>query len=80
MTSALQLPTLMNAKQVAEHAGMSVEWVYRRVALGEIPYVTLSGSIRFNPEEINRYLRGEWTPKSASAHSVVALRKPAPNK
>jgi excisionase family DNA binding protein len=68
------LPRLLSIKQLAEHLGVPERHVRRLVAESRIPYLKWRRLIRFDPEEIARWLDG-------SRHSegqAVAARRPKP--
>jgi hypothetical protein len=57
---------LWTVNDVADCLNMSPSWVYKAAADEMIPVVRLPGctSLRFNPELIKKYARGEWQPRS----------------
>ena len=57
-------PELWDAKDVARYLKASRSWVYQRAEAGLLPCVRLGGLLRFDPEKIRAYARGELrTPK-----------------
>ena len=61
---------LWTAKDVATFLSVSRSWVYHRAEAGDLPCLQIGGLVRFEPERIRAYARGE-RPKGAT---VVALR------
>jgi len=58
---------LWTVKEVAKYLRMSSSWVYKMAEAGLLPVRRIGSSLRFDPEEIRAYARGEWEPKRASA-------------
>jgi excisionase family DNA binding protein len=48
---------LLNSDQVAEKMGMSKIWVYKQAEKGLLPFYRIGEALRFNPEEVEQYLR-----------------------
>lgn len=48
------------ADQVAVYCGLDRATVYRLARLGEIPHGRAGRSVRFHPEAIDAWLKGEW--------------------
>jgi hypothetical protein len=61
---------LWTAKDVAIFLRVSRSWVYHRAEAGDLPCLQIGGLIRFDPDRIREYARGE-RPTGAT---VVALR------
>ena len=55
-TSAPARPALMNIKQVAERLGVSVRHMRRLVAERRIPFVKWGHFLRFDPDEVDRWI------------------------
>jgi hypothetical protein len=50
--------TLWEAKDVATYLKMSISWVRKRTARGEIPFLRIGGSaIRYEPDKIKTWAR-----------------------
>ena len=49
-------PALINIEQVAERLGVSVRHVRRLIAERRIPYVKWGHLLRFDPEEVDRWI------------------------
>jgi excisionase family DNA binding protein len=47
---------LLSPKALAEAYDVSLAWVYTHVARGTIPYLKLGRHVRFDPEEMRRWL------------------------
>ncbi len=62
---------LWTVPDVAGYLGVSVSWVYQHVAAGDLPYRRIGGLVRFFPEDVRAYARGE-RPGGAP---VVPLRR-----
>jgi excisionase family DNA binding protein len=64
---------LMTYKEVATQLDLSERFIAKLVGLGEIPYVKIGKSVRFNPNKIK-----EWVDKksnTASGHApAVSMR------
>ncbi|HZU72450.1 MAG TPA: helix-turn-helix domain-containing protein [Acidimicrobiales bacterium] len=56
-TAAGELPRLLNVEEVAEVLGVNVRHVRRLVFERRIPYVKWGRLVRFDPREIDRWLR-----------------------
>ena len=54
--SATVRPALMNIDQVAERLGVSVRHMRRLVAERRIPFVKWGHLLRFDPDEIDRWI------------------------
>jgi predicted DNA-binding transcriptional regulator AlpA len=69
----LQEAPLWDVRDVARYLKKSVSWVYHAAAADEVPCRRIGGSLRFAPEEIRAFARGEaW-----AARVVVAAPGPA---
>ena len=74
MSEAVQLrETLWTVAEVAEYLRVSVSWVYMHVQLSDLPHLRVGGLLRFQPDAVRAYVRGESLPEA----SVLPLRKPA---
>lgn len=60
---------LWNPAEVAAFLQVSRSWVYQKAEAGLLPVIRLPGSslLRFEPEAIAAFVRGEWTPAKALA-------------
>lgn len=54
--SAPSRPALLNIEQVAERLGVSVRHMRRLVAERRIPYVKWGHLLRFDPEDVDRWI------------------------
>lgn len=72
MSSLETSPTeaLWDANDVARYLKTSRSWVYARVASGELPHRRLGGLLRFDPDAVRAYARGE-----AQSANVISLLK-----
>jgi excisionase family DNA binding protein len=62
--SARPVEALWTPQQVAEYLSVSRSWVYQKAEAGLIPVIRMPGSslLRFDPDAIRSYARGEWEP------------------
>lgn len=58
---------LWNPAEVAAFLQVSRSWVYQKAEAGLLPVIRLPGSslLRFEPEAIAAFVRGDWTPEKA---------------
>ena len=63
---------LWSALDVARYLKVSRSWVYLRAESGQLPCIRLGGLLRFDPEAIRAYARGE----SPGLARVVPFRAP----
>ena len=56
MTAADTLPHLLTIDQLVERLGISTRHVRRLIAERRIPYLKVGKLVRFDPEEISRWL------------------------
>lgn len=56
--------SLWTPQQVAEYLKVSRSWVYQKAEAGLIPVIRMPGSslLRFEPDAVRAYVRGEWEP------------------
>lgn len=52
---------LWTAIDVAKYLKVSRSWVYHRSEAGELPCIRIGGFLRFDPEAVRAYARGETT-------------------
>jgi excisionase family DNA binding protein len=60
---------MWTAKDVAAFLRCSQSWVYGRAESGEIPCLRIGGLLRFDPETVRKFSRGEI----ANTGRVIAL-------
>lgn len=53
------IPTLMTVEDVASYLKVAVQSVYRWVSQEKIPHLKVGGSLRFDPNEIQEWLRNK---------------------
>lgn len=75
MTTPPPFENLWDADDVARFAKSSRSWVYQKAAAGELPCLHLGGLLRFEPEAIRAWARGEHPP---AARVVPLPRKSQP--
>ena len=63
-TSAGSRPSLMNIEQVADRLGVSVRHIRRLVAERRIPYVKWGHLIRFDPQDVDRWIDQRVVPSA----------------
>jgi excisionase family DNA binding protein len=51
--------SLWDANDVARYLRASRSWVYHRAESGELPCLRIGGLLRFEPEAVRAYARGE---------------------
>ena len=68
-----QSEPLWTAKDVAAFLRVSRAWVYLHIRLGDLPYQRIGGLVRFFPQDIQAYARGE----QPRAIPVLPLRRKA---
>ncbi len=69
-TSAPVRPALMNIEQVAERLGVSVRHMRRLVAERRIPFVKWGHFLRFDPDEVDRWIEECAVPANAAGGST----------
>ncbi len=52
---------LWTVSETARYLRVSTSWVYREVAAGKLPACRFGGNIRFEPDQIRAFARGELT-------------------
>ncbi|WP_225413893.1 helix-turn-helix domain-containing protein [Stigmatella hybrida] len=73
MADSLPVESLWDANDVARFLKVSRSWVYQKTAASELPCLHVGGLVRFEPETIRAWARGEHSP---SARIVPLSRKP----
>ena len=65
---------LWDPKDVAAFLRVSRSWVYQKAEAGLLPVVRMPGSslLRFDPEKVRAYARGDWKPAE-----VIPFRGPS---
>lgn len=66
MTTSDALPHLLTIEELAEHLGVTVRHVRRQVAERRVPFIKVGRLVRFDPDEIARWLDAARRPESAS--------------
>ncbi|MGD0084032.1 MAG: helix-turn-helix domain-containing protein [Acidimicrobiales bacterium] len=56
MTTTNPLPHLLTIEELADHLGVTIRHVRRLIAEKRVPYVKWRRLIRFDPDEIARWL------------------------
>lgn len=75
MTNPLHFENLWDAKDVARFLKVSRSWVYQKAEAGVLPYLRIGGLVRFEPETVRAWARGEQLP---AARIVPLHPKPKP--
>jgi predicted DNA-binding transcriptional regulator AlpA len=68
---------LWNPAEVAAFLQVSRSWVYQKAEAGLMPVIRLPGSslLRFEPESIEAFARGQWTPAKVPTDGAAKRRK-----
>ena len=53
---------LWTAREVSEYLKVSRSWVYHQVEAGLLPCLRIGSLLRFDPETVRRFARGEVLP------------------
>jgi excisionase family DNA binding protein len=53
---------LLNVKEAAQYLGLSVDTVYKKARLRELPYVKVGRALRFDVKELDRYIEKNAKP------------------
>jgi len=61
---------LLGVKELAQYIGVSVQWVYERVQLKEIPYIKVGKHLRFCKSDIDTWLDSLKVPPMSPLSSV----------
>jgi excisionase family DNA binding protein len=54
-------PTLWDRRDVASYLKASRSWVYHQAERGHLPCLRMRGLLRFDPEALRRFARGQAT-------------------
>jgi hypothetical protein len=67
---------MWNPADVASFLRVSRSWVYQKAEAGLLPVIRMPGSalLRFDPETMRAYARGEWQPPKIPVVPPVRLR------
>jgi hypothetical protein len=68
---------LWNPSDVATFLQVSRSWVYQKAEAGLLPVIRLPGSslLRFDPDVVRAFARGEWKPAAARPVHAAKRRK-----
>jgi excisionase family DNA binding protein len=69
--SPMVRPALMNIEQVAERLGVSVRHMRRLIAERRIPYVKWGHLLRFDPDEVDRWIEECAVPASTPGWTSI---------
>ena len=59
---------MWDSADVADYLKVSIDWVRRHFNMGNLPGSRLpSGQLRFEPDAVRAYVRGEWKPTGSGA-------------
>lgn len=75
MADPLPFESLWDAKDVAHFLKVSRSWVYQKTEAGELPCLRVGGLVRFEPEAVRAWARGE---RPLTARILPLSRKPNP--
>jgi len=57
----------LKVREVAELFGVTPQHIYKMAASGRIPSFRVSGSVRFDPDDVAAWLKGKQTPAAATS-------------
>lgn len=66
---------LWRVEDTARFLNMSLSWVYKESAVGSLPSIRIGASLRFEPEQIRRFARGELRTTVVRRSQVVSIIK-----
>ncbi len=72
--------TLWTAVDVARYLRASRSWVYQRAEAGDLPSLQLGGLLRFEPEVVRAFARGECVATGRVISLSTPPRKRPPRK
>jgi excisionase family DNA binding protein len=75
MTDSMIFESLWTAKDVAGFLKVSRSWVYQKAEAGDLPCLHVGGLVRFEPETVRAWARGERAP---TARLLPLPRKSTP--
>jgi excisionase family DNA binding protein len=55
----------LRVAEIAKLLGVTPQHIYRMAANGSIPSFRISGSVRFDPDDVAAWLQGKQTPTTA---------------
>ncbi len=73
-STTISCPGLWDANDVARYLKVSRSWVYQRAQSGLLPCLHVGGLLRFEPDAIQAFIRGE-----APAGKAGAVSWPGPS-
>ena len=60
MPEVLQMPErLMTIEEVAEFLQVKKNTIYKKIQRGQIPYIKMGGLLRFDPQQIEAFVRSQ---------------------
>jgi excisionase family DNA binding protein len=66
---------LFDVKGLSQYLGVSPDWVYKKTALKEIPYIKLGGGlIKFKKSQVEKWL-GEQNIKPIPPLKIIGIKK-----
>jgi hypothetical protein len=65
---------LWTVHDVAEFLQVSVSWAYKQASAGLLPTRRIAFLLRFDPDEIHAYARGDWKPATLASRSIKRNR------
>jgi excisionase family DNA binding protein len=66
---------LWRVEDVAKFLSLSESWVYKSAADGSLPSVRIGAALRFDPEQIRKFAKGELTTTVVRRSKVVSRAK-----
>ena len=70
-----EAPELWDANDVARYLKVSRSWVYQRAEAGLLPCLRLGGLLRFDPEKVRAFARGEAPAAEGARFSGFSVGK-----
>lgn len=65
---ANEVITLWTVQDIMRVLGVKKSWVYERTASGELPHIRLGAYIRFDPEDVRRYIQSKKNKPATLLH------------
>ena len=66
----------MKVSELCELLGVDDKHIYRMAARGSLPSFRIGGAVRFDPQEVAKWLRGKYGPTARQERKPAAQLKP----
>lgn len=76
----MELPNLLDVAELAAHLGVTERHVRRLIAERRVPYVRWGRRIRFDPDEIARWLEAARVETLVDRHGLLEPLRPLPHR